>query len=413
MLKNRNFVAIPVVTFAMILTTEAAQHNAFKWDELKPICNFAIFLKKLPAAVQHKAEQAKAAIQAAAEAEIQATMAAYAAAELNNSIVYAATASASHSCLTSALDNLANLYSSGIMASAKAAQTVGHVEELIGLLKTASAGGGTTAYCLNSGSADAPTTDTRINGDECTELEFDTTTAPMVFKGEHIDKSGFKTFKNQDVLTGQVTKCSLLEKIADGTPHASDTFQSDGPHNLVQGLLTVTAKSAASHAATFTKQDAIASDWVIQKPTDQLQKLYVAIAEAKKAIETQTNCGTDAKSVIKHVIGDGKTTGEIEKYLKAIYPAEKKDTATNDARTMIDKVAGTSDNQKTKIQEQIVSTGATKIQGTTAESKQLKDISGNDQLQTAFLVQRAELIEASSSAAKACQSQNTASTKIT
>ncbi|SCU71496.1 variant surface protein (VSG), putative [Trypanosoma equiperdum] len=340
-------------------------------------------------------------------------MAAYKTSDRNASIVHAAAAEASHTCVTSALENLENLYSTGIMTTAKAGQTIGHVEEFITLLKTASKGGATTGYCLNSGNTNAPTTDTRINGDECTELEFDTTAAPMVFEGEHIDKSGFKTFKNQDVITGQATKCSLLEKSGGGAANAADIFQSDGTHNLVQGLLTVTAKSAASHAATFTKQDAIASDWVIQKPTDQLQKLYVAIAEAKKAIETQTNCRTDAKSVIQHVIGDGKTTREIEKYLKAIYPAEKKDTATNDARTMIDKVAGTSNNQKTKIQEQIVSTGATKVQGTTAESKQLKDISGNDQLQTAFLAQRAELNEASSSAAKACQSQNTASTKIT
>nr|AAK49470.1 variable surface glycoprotein [Trypanosoma evansi] len=407
MLKNRNFVAIAVVTFAIIQTTEAAQHKAFKWDDLKQICNFAIFLKKLPAAVEHKAAEAKKAIQAADEANIQASMAAYKTADRNASIVYAAAAAAANSCLRTALDNLANLYSTGIMASAKAGQTIGHVEEFIGLLKAASKGGATAGYCLSSQNTDAPTTDTRImtTSAQSWNLTQDQQRGCSMNTIDNRDQ----TFSERNVLTGQDTNV-LTSKSADGRPMPL-TFSKKRPHKLVQGLLAVTAKQNAGHGATITKQDAIATEWAIQRPANQLQKLYVAVADAKKAIETQTYCGADAKSVILHVMANGAATEKLEKYLKAIYPAEKKDAAANDARAMIDKVAGTGDNQHTKIQEQIVSTGATKIQGTTAESKQLKDISGNDQLQTAFLAQRAELIEASSSAPKACQSQNTAHQK--
>nr|ALB75434.1 variable surface glycoprotein 2 [Trypanosoma equiperdum] len=405
--KSRIFLAIAVLSLAASRPAEPAAHNAFKWDEVKHLCSFAVFLKKVPAAVRHKAAEAQRAIEAAAEARTQATMAAYKAPGRNESIVYAATAAAADNCIS------ANLYSKGLTATAKAAQTTGHIEEFINLLKVAGAGGDSTGYCLQTAASDAPTADTTLDGDECTQLDFDDKAAQLTFEGDHMTATGFKQLSTKSLLGSQASKCALLAKNADDTVAATDLFQKKKEQKLLQGLLKVSAKHDGASTATLESLNTAAADWAIKQPTTQLHKLYNALAEAKATIEKQTYCGTDAKSVILHVVGAGKTGEEIEKYLKAIYPADKKNTAKTDAQAMIDKVAGTADNQKAKIQEQIVNTGATKIQGTTAESKQLKDISGNEQLQAAFIAQRVELFDASSSAAKACQSQKTQTTKIT
>nr|ARB50687.1 variant surface glycoprotein [Trypanosoma brucei] len=408
---NRFILNITLAVIGLSTFSQAAPHKSFKWESVLPLCNLGVFLKKVPAEVRRQLSKAKQATDAAVEARLKAASASAAATEANKTIVYKAVELAAEQCIKTATSQMHRITAAGLTSTALGAQTVGHIEEFLGLLKAMSKGGTGTGYCLNKNGVTTALEETKKGDEECTDLTFDEGENRLAFDPEVINGNGFKAFNSNNILDGTASKCSLLYKGSSDTASSTDIFQKNGPHSAVQGFVMLKPKDTNNEAANLGKQDNIANEWTAKQTTTTAEKLYAALAATKKLGENDETCGTDATKVIKNVMAKKKVEELITNLLKVTYPTDKKSQAQADAEAMINGVAGDETKPEEKILEQIENSAALKIHGDETQPGQVKDLKETTALQASIFAQTSTKANKPPAEAKRCDPVNTQATK--
>nr|AGH60237.1 variant surface glycoprotein 1304 [Trypanosoma brucei] len=374
-----------IATMLLLQTARqsGAAKEALKWSELTKLCKLANFLRKIPADAMHKLNEQTTALQAAHHAKLAAATAAQAQTDHQLSMIAAATAAAADKCVEEANAQARNIQEKAIKAVALAALQTGRISEFVHLLKSMSAGGATTGFCLTADGTIA-LTDTKFDDIDCATLTPTLDAEALQYAAQKFTDTGFALVTTGNAKgAGAGNKCIFLHKAATASANAADVFQTTGPHLLAGTLLSVTAHTTTIEA-TITALDNIAKAGKVATPKQPYDHLYNAVAEFKDTIKH--SCGLDEAGVIEGLVNDGSVATQLANMIKTAKPDLPEGEDAKQAEAILAAIAARDNNRAKNIREKILNTKIENVKNGNRVETVISEISSAAERRTGYLL---------------------------
>nr|APD73053.1 variant surface glycoprotein 1125.208 [Trypanosoma brucei] len=376
-----------IVTITLFLAPLAAQatSNTFTETGITKLCGLSAALAETADVANTKLSKLNRQVQAAAVAQTKLFLTALTAETTAKASLFMVAAVEAGKCLSSAATALTAATPAAVKATITTSGAAGSINEAVALIQAASKAH-TTKYCIKNtgGRSSKHNAPSELGCPNLVQPELNGKAEP---NPEHITASGFKTFTGTPSLVeGGSNNCELLTSAAD---NSGRPWKTDEKFKIAANLVTIVPKTDTSATADPAAVDNIGRDWKTADAGNDPAKLLYNAATSVTRLDS-SSCAESADALIKDLLNPNKLKASLKPILKA---QKKLNSAEDDTEitALINKVAGDTANQATKLEEQVNTAPASKLNDEQTETTTIMQLKQNTELGTALIIAISEL----------------------
>nr|AGH61143.1 variant surface glycoprotein 585 [Trypanosoma brucei] len=374
-----------------------ATSPAFKETSIEKLCSLGTTAAKAAGVALKKLNDLAKAEKAAQAAEQRLQVAAIYASTQDATTVFEAAATEAQVCAEGARRRLTDAIPKAIKAAAAGSKLSGHIDELVAILRQATAQDA-ARHCI------APTPDSDASSHKTANnkaLGCEDTLAPEISEqgtigNDNIDGDGFKQFNAvTNMLSSSATDdCSFLASENSGSK--AKLWTTATAPKFIAGAITTTVTQPATATAQLQAAHKISENYEPKTSSDELAKVHQAVG----GIETTETppCPQTEGAVIDAVLD----TNRLKTAIKARAGRLTEEERNNDTRVLeiIQAAAGKAQPTAKDLKEKMDQTQAKKLTGSSTTTVNLQTIQGTEELRSSLIIGIQELKAAAEAKSK-------------